>query len=168
MAEEIFTGLEQAGKRDTLAAAYTLVSLAFGKENRAEQEWLLRRVSDMDDVLRDTPVYQEMTRWAREEGLQVGLQEGRQEGLRQGLQEGRQEGRQKGLQEGRQEGRLEGLQQALLVILTERFPNLLRLAKKQMAVIEEPEILQMLIVKMSIAQSVEEAKHYLLEIDQDE
>jgi hypothetical protein len=33
---------------------------------------------------------------------------------------------------------------------------------------EEPEILQLLIVKMSIAQSAEEAKQYLLEIDQDE
>jgi predicted transposase YdaD len=140
MAEEIFAGLEQAEKRDSLAAAYTLVSLAFGKENRIEQDWLLRRVSDMDDVLRETPVYQEMTRWAREEGLQ----------------------------EGRHEGRQEGLQQALLAILTERFPKLLRLAKKQMAVIEEPEILQLLIVKMSIAQSAEEAKQYLLEADEDE
>ena len=90
----------------------------------------------MDDVLRETPVYQEMTRWAREEGLQ--------------------------------EGRQEGLQQALLAILTERFPKLLRLAKKQMAVIEDSEILQLLIVKMSIAQSAEEAKQYLLEADEDE
>jgi predicted transposase YdaD len=140
VAEEIFSGLEQAGKSDSLAAAYTLASLAFGKENRIEQNWLLRRVSDMDDVLRETPVYQEMTRWAREEGLQ----------------------------EGRQEGRLEGLQQALLAILAERFPKLVRLAKKQMAVIEEPEILQLLIVKMSVAQSAEEAKQYLLEADEDE
>ncbi|HEX6480749.1 MAG TPA: hypothetical protein VF043_18065 [Ktedonobacteraceae bacterium] len=172
MAEEIFTGLDQAGKRDTLAAAYTLTSLAFGKENRTEQDWLLRRVSDMDDVLRETPVYQEMTRWAREEGLREGIREGILEGIREGRREGRQEGleegRQEGLEEGRQEGRLEGLQQALLVILTERFPKLLRLAKKQMAVIEEPEILQLLIVKMSVAQSVEEAKQYLLEIDEDE
>jgi predicted transposase YdaD len=148
MAEEIFTSLEQTEKRDSLAAAYTLVSLAFGKEKSSDQNWLLRRVSDMDDVLRDTPVYQEMTRWAREEGLREGLQEG--------------------LQEGRQAGRQEGLQQALLAILTERFPKLLRLAKKQMAVIEEPEILQLLIVKMSIAQSAEEAKQYLLEADEEE
>jgi predicted transposase YdaD len=132
--------------------ATTLVSLAFGKENTTEQDWLLRRVSDMDDVLRETPVYQEMTRWAREEGLREGILEGRREGRWEGLQEGRRE----------------GLQQALLVILTERFPKLIRLAKKQMAVIEEPEILQLLIVKMSVAQSPEEAKQYLLEIDEDE
>lgn len=118
----------------------------------------------MDDVLRETPVYQEMTRWAREEGLQEGIREGILEGIR----EGRREGRQEGLEEGRLEGRLEGLQQALLIILTERFPKLIRLAKKQMAVIEEPEILQLLIVKMSVAQSPEEAKQYLLEIDEDE
>ncbi len=93
----------------------------------------------MDDVLRETSVYQEMTRWAREEGLEEGLEKGRHEGL----------------------------QQALLAILAERFPKLLRLAKKQLAVIEEPEILQLLIVKMSIAQSVEEAKQYLLEADEE-
>jgi flagellar biosynthesis/type III secretory pathway protein FliH len=106
----------------------------------------------MDDVLRDTPVYQEMTRWAREEGLREGLQEG--------LREGRQEGRQEGLQE--------GLQQALLAIVTEHFPKLVRLAKKQMAGIKEPEALQLLIVKMSIAQSAEEAQQYLLEVDEEE
>ncbi len=176
VAEEIFTGLEQAEKRDSLAAAYTLISLAFGKEKSFDQHWLLRRVSEMDDVLRETPVYQEMTRWAREEGLEVGRQEGlaigrqegRQEGLQEGRQEGLQEGRQEGLQEGLQEGRYDGLRQALLAIVTERFPKLLRLTKKQLAVIEEPEILQLLIVKMSIAQSAEEAQTYLLEIDEDE
>ena len=98
----------------------------------------------MDDILRDTPVYQEMTRWAREEGLREGLQEG--------------------LREGRQEG----LQQALLAIVTERFPKLVRLAKKQMAGIKEPEALQLLIVKISIAQSAEEARQYLLDVDEDE
>lgn len=160
MAEEIFAGLEQAEKQDSLAAAYTLASLAFGKEKRSEQNWLLRRLSNMDDVLRETPVYQEMTRWAREEGLQEGLQEG----LRRGLQEGLREGRQEGLQEGRHEG----LQQALLAIVSEHFPRLVRLAKKQMTVIEEPEVLQHLIVKMSVAQSAEEAQQYLLEVGEDE
>jgi predicted transposase YdaD len=152
VAEEIFIGLEQAEKRDTLAAAYTLVSLAFGKEKSIDQNWLLRRVSHMDDVLRDTPVYQEMTRWAREEGL------------REGLQEGLREGRQEGFLEGRQEG----LQQALLAIVREHFPKLVRLAKKQIAGIKEPEALQLLIVKMSVAQSAEEAQEYLLEVDEDE
>src|SRR5579871_4816952 len=121
VAEEIFSNLEQADKQDSLAAAYTLVSVAFGKENSIEQIWLLRRVSKMDDVLRDTSVYQEMTRWAREEGLQQGLQRGRSEG--------------------RLEGSLEALQQALLAVIRESFPKLARLAKKQVAGIKEPEAL---------------------------
>jgi hypothetical protein len=37
-----------------------------------------------------------------------------------------------------------------------------------MAGIKEPEALQLLIVKMSIAQSTEEAQQYLLEVDEDE
>ncbi|HJT56109.1 MAG TPA: hypothetical protein VJ761_06430, partial [Ktedonobacteraceae bacterium] len=148
MADEIFSRLQQADKRDSLAAAYTLTSLAFGKENSREQNWLLRRVSDMDDVLRETPVYQQMTRWAREEGLERGLEEGRKEGL--------------------EKGRYEGLQQALLAIVTERFPKLVRLTNKVVALIDKPEVLQLLIVKMSIAQSATEAKEYLLEADEDE
>ena len=56
----------------------------------------------------------------------------------------------------------------LVAILVERFPKLLRLAKKQMAGIKEPEALQLLIVKMSIAQSAEEAQQYLLEVDEEE
>ncbi|HJT55233.1 MAG TPA: hypothetical protein VJ761_01965 [Ktedonobacteraceae bacterium] len=98
----------------------------------------------MDDVLRETPVYQQMTRWALEEGLE------------------------KGLEKGREEGRYEGLQQALLAIVTERFPKLVRLTNKVVALIDKPEVLQLLIVKMSIAQSVEEARQYLLETDEDE
>ncbi|HZU69397.1 MAG TPA: hypothetical protein VFA09_19120 [Ktedonobacteraceae bacterium] len=102
----------------------------------------------MDDVLRETPVYQEMTRWAREEGLEQGFE--------------------KGLEKGLEKGRHDGLQQALLAILAERFPKLIRLAKRQLAMIDTPEVLQLLIVKMSIAQTLEEAKQYLLEADEDE
>jgi hypothetical protein len=59
VAEEIFTSLEQAEKKDSLAAAYTLASVAFGKENSLEQHWLLRRLSNMHESLRDTPVYRD-------------------------------------------------------------------------------------------------------------
>lgn len=86
----------------------------------------------MHDILKETPIFQEMTKDAREAGLQ------------------------------------QGLQQALLSIIAERFPKLVRLAKKQIAVVEEPEVLQRLIVKVSVAQTLEEARQYLLEVDEDE
>jgi predicted transposase YdaD len=143
IAEEVFTELENTGKVDLIPPAYTLASLAFGKENQVEQDWLIRRLSKMHDILRDTPVYQEMTRLAREEGLQ----EGREEGLQEGLYE---------------------LRQTVLDVVLERFPKIVRLAKEQVAGVEEPAVLRHLIVKISIAQTAKEAKKYLLEVDEDD
>ncbi len=56
----------------------------------------------------------------------------------------------------------------LLQVIQARFPNLVRLAKKQSLLIEDSEILRDLIVKMSIAQTNEEAVLHLLAVDEDE
>jgi hypothetical protein len=63
---------------------------------------------------------------------------------------------------------LHELRQTLLKIVRLRFPNVVRLAKKQTADIEDSAILRDMIVKMSIAQTAEEAVVYLLEVDEDE
>ena len=71
------------------------------------------------------------------------------------------------LQEGREEG-LEMLRQAFLKIVEARFPKLLRLAKGQAAITDDPEELENLLVKVSIAQDAKEAKGFLLDLDEDE
>jgi hypothetical protein len=63
---------------------------------------------------------------------------------------------------------LHELRQTLVKIVRLRFPNVVRLAKKQTADIEDSAILRDVIVKMSIAQSAEEAVMYLLEVEEDE
>jgi len=63
---------------------------------------------------------------------------------------------------------LQELRQILVKIVRLRFPNVARLAKKQTANIEDSAILRDLIVKMSIAETSEEAVIYLLEVDEDE
>ncbi len=63
---------------------------------------------------------------------------------------------------------LQDLRQTLVKIVRLRFPNAVRLAKKQTAGIEDSTILRDLIVKMSIAETAEEAVVYLLEVDEDE
>jgi len=99
----------------------------------------------MYDILRETRAYQEMTKESREEG--------------------REEGRQEGLEEGRQEGKLEALRQTLLTFAQERFHNakMTRLTKGQAAIINDPDVLQGLILKVSLAQTLEEAQKYLLD-----
>ena len=47
-----------------------------------------------------------------------------------------------------------------------RFPKLARLAKKQGIVLEESDVLGDLIVKVSAAQTPEEAKRHLLAVDE--
>ena len=63
---------------------------------------------------------------------------------------------------------LQELRQTLAKIVRLRFPNVVRLAKKQTSTIDDSAILRDLIVKMSIAQTSEEAVIYLLEVDEDE
>ncbi len=63
---------------------------------------------------------------------------------------------------------LQELRQTLVKIVRLRFPNVVRLAKKQTSTIDDSAILRDLIVKMSIAQTSEEVVIYLLEVDEDE
>lgn len=56
----------------------------------------------------------------------------------------------------------------LLGIVQERFPEILHLVKKQAESIEDPEVLLRMAVKMSIVQTPEEAKQYLLTVSSDE
>jgi hypothetical protein len=63
---------------------------------------------------------------------------------------------------------LQELRQTLVKIVRLRFPNVVRLTKKQTSTIDDSAILRDLIVKMSIAETSEEAVVYLLEVDEDE
>src|SRR5215470_15208977 len=128
--EEMFNGLLSSKKIELVPIGYTLASLAFSRENRVDQDWLLRRFHEMHDILRETPIYQEI------------------------------------LKEGRERGQLEALRQAIVDIVVERFPKLVRLAKKQVAAIEDPELLRHVLVKVSVAQTAEEAKQQLLALNE--
>jgi hypothetical protein len=67
-------------------------------------------------------------------------------------------------QEIMQEGELRGLHRAVQDVIQERFPEILPYAKKQIEGIQDAGILRRLIVKMSTAQTAEEAFQYLFTI----
>jgi hypothetical protein len=154
--EEIISGVRASGEPsapELLSLTYILASLVFEKE--ADRIWLKRRFGMLRDVLRDTWAYQEIMQEGREEGLQLGIQEG--------LQEGRQEGRQEGLQEGLQQ-RLKDQRQILMTIMQAHFPDLVSLAKKQINAIQDPDMLQQMVLQLLVAQSREQAQQILLTI----
>jgi len=129
---------------ELLTLTYGFASLIL--ENEADQEWLDRRFSQMFDILRESPAFQKI--------MQVGWKEG--------MEEGRQEGIQEGIVQGHQET-LKTLRQTLLKIVNARFPKILHLAKGQGAIIDDPDVLEDLIVKISTAQTLQEAQNYLID-----
>jgi len=154
--EEIIGSVRASGEPsapELLSLTYILASLVFEKE--ADRLWLKRRFGMLRDVLRDTWAYQEIMQEGREEGLQLGIQEGRQEGL--------QEGRQEGLQEGLQQ-RLKDQRQILMTIMQAHFPDLISLAKKQINEVQDPDILQHIVLQLLVAQSGEQAQQVLLAV----
>ncbi len=142
--EKMIAGLISAEKTESLLIGYALAS----KVLKNDLKWLRRRFAVFGDILRDTPVFQEL------------LAEGLAEGLEKGLAEG--------LEKGIKEGELRAQRQTLLAVVQERFPGIVDLAKKQADAIEDPEALRRLIVKMSIVQTSEEARQYLLSGANDE
>src|SRR6266566_2233170 len=147
--EEAIVELMPAGeepKSELLTLMYGLASLAF--EDETDQEWLIRRFTKMYDILRETRAYQEMTKESRQEALE--------------------EGHKKGLKEGLQLGKVEALHLTVLDVVRKRFPKLTRFAKEQIAAIDDSEVLRRLIVKISIAKTMQEARQALLTVDEDE
>jgi predicted transposase YdaD len=69
------------------------------------------------------------------------------------------------VQEERREGKRDGLRQALLAVVQARFPEIIDLMKKQIDGVENPESLQDLLIKISLAQNVEDATMALFALD---
>ena len=86
------------------------------------------------------------------------------------LQESRayQKIKQEGREEGRKEGEIQALHQALLAIIETYFPTIMHLATRRTSEVQDPVILQNLIVKIGRAQTLEEARQYMLTLDEEQ
>jgi len=71
-------------------------------------------------------------------------------------------------QEGREEGELQALHRTLLTVIQARFPGIVQLATKRTAEVHNTAALENLIVKLSLAQTLEEARQYMLTLDKEE
>ena len=132
---------QAAAQPDLMTVGAIFASLAYGQNNTAEQTWLERVIQDMYDIVQQTPLYQSWTRAALAEGLKEGLE--------------------KGLKEGEQKG-LEAMRQTLVNIVRARFPRLVSVARTQAARIDNFDVLDDLILKISTASKVQEARRFLL------
>jgi flagellar biosynthesis/type III secretory pathway protein FliH len=109
----------------------------------------------LDEVLRNTPAYQRILKKGRDEGLEEGLEIG----LEKGLQKGRQEAYRQELLRQRE---------ALLDVIRERFPKLVRQVRPQINAIEDTAPLLRLIVKIATVTTAEEAQQLILDASEEE
>ena len=72
----MITGLISAKKTESLWIGYALAS----KVLKDDLKWLKRRFAMLEDILRDTPVYQEVLAKGEEKGLEKGQELGFREG----------------------------------------------------------------------------------------
>jgi hypothetical protein len=145
-------------QRDVLSILFWFASLALGKK---DQDWLTRRFHMLDDILSETPLAKHLEELGDRRGAERERERAREEIKR--AQEEAQRAREEA-QRTREEA-LEQMRQTLASIVFAHFPDLLDLAQKQGELITDTTTLNLLIVQVSIAQTEEDARQYLLDIE---
>ncbi len=100
----------------------------------------------LEDIMKESWVYQEKMQLAEERGLAKGLEKGLEEGLATGLEKA-----------------LQSHRQAIVDIVSKRFPLLSQLSSQQVAHMTDLDALRILVVNISIADNVEAARRELID-----
>lgn len=163
----MFEALKANKLYDLLPVGYTIATWVLGATNL---EWLRREYYKMLDFFKDSPAYAWMTEDAREEVRKETQQQIQQ--LEQQLQQQTLEVQQQKLEAQQQtlevqQQALEKFRQTVVALVTERFPALARLAKRQVHTTEDVNLLQQAILHCSLAQDMTEVEILLLDLDKD-
>ena len=163
--EEMFTTLQGAGNLNLLQIGQLIASLAFGDRRPADQEWVFRRYREMYDRLQETPLYKEMTRLATEKVRAEVLKEAEASisAAHKEVEEAR-----KAAEIALERGELKASRELLLALVQTRFPKLFGLTKQLINTIDHTSVLQTLILKISTASNLKEARQYLLDVSQED
>jgi predicted transposase YdaD len=161
--EEVVSDLEtveENTRKGLVSALFVLSALVMTEE--AQKRWLKRKLSDMNKALQESWIYQLILQEGREAGMREGLREGIHEGLQTGLQQGMQQGMQQGREEERRQ-EAQRLRQILTSYVEVRFPSIARDARKHAEMIQDPDVLQQVMLKIYTAQTEEQTMEILHE-----
>ncbi|HEV2654134.1 MAG TPA: hypothetical protein VGT82_04220, partial [Ktedonobacteraceae bacterium] len=136
---DMIEGLRAAGKEDILALGYAFAGRVY--KTKDDQKWLKRRFAMFEDFLEESWSYQEMV----QKGLDKGIELGKKQGL---------------------ERALNALRPTLVSVVEARFPELTALAKQQGKRFTVPELLSDVIDKLLKAQTLEQARRILMQLEQ--
>jgi hypothetical protein len=140
--DDMIVSLDLAGKSDLLPLAYAFASLVF--KSAEDRHWLRKRFTMLsEDIFEDSWAYQEM--------IAKGLQKGFEKGLHEGLHK----------------GELQALRGVIDDVVQERFPSLVTLVSSHIQKMEDTTLLRRLSVKLSSAQTAQEAEQVFKAIVKD-
>lgn len=129
-------------REDLLGMSLSFASLAFERED--DQFWLVRRFAMLDDILNETPFVKFLEARAKlREQVRASAREDQYE-------------------------REVALKDVLISVVTARFPEVFRELQEQMEHFKNTELLNQLIVQISVANTVEEARQYIVAASQKE
>ncbi len=134
-----FTSAPDEITRELLSLTALFASLAF--TDPQDRQWLERRLAMLEDILSEAPLYKSLIARGKEEGLEEGREKER-------------------------ERQLHSSREMLLTLFGKRFPNLSPKAQEILLTINNPDVLQNLILNVAVAQNEKEAEQYLLEVSQ--
>jgi predicted transposase YdaD len=159
MFEQLETRAEQ-NKEELLTVGSLLAALMFQRENPEGLSWLYRRLRQMREFLRESPLYQDIL----SEGLEKGMAQGMQQGMAQGMQQGMAQGMQQGMAQGMQQGEANGMRKAILAFVHAHYPALSTLAWQTTAEITDANTLQDVFLQMNVAKDIRTVQACLLKL----
>lgn len=127
--------LAKSGDKNLLSLAEMVGGLVFSRQS--EKTWFERKFAMLDEILKESWVYQKI--------------------VNEGLQEGRQQGREEGRQQGWRSSR-----QTIIDLVNRRFPALSDLASRRVADMTDLDALRILTVELASAQDLGAARVVLL------
>ena len=141
--EEMLGRLTGEHHREIAAIAYLFASRIFKKLKRDDDlKWLERKFQNMNDILRESPLYQQILAEGEAKGEARGEAKGEAKGIAQGVA---------------------AMRQAILEIVQQRFASLTDLTAALVTTINDLTQLQRLLTKLILAQDVEQARQDLLD-----
>jgi len=165
--EKMIDGLVTSKELDLLPLGEMLAGLRF--RDPVDREWLKRRFAVHSHFIEESWVYQEILQKGMEKGIEKGMEKGIEKGIAQGMEKGIEQGMMKGIAQGMEKGIeqvIEGDRAVLLAIVRTRFAGLKELAQQRVAHMKDLNLLQNLIIKMSLAGDEYAARKALLEVDE--
>lgn len=161
MVERVFQGLLDNRLYTLLPTANVLAAQVLTGPDLA---WLERNYRKMTDFFKDSPAIRWMTDDAREEGRKE-MREQVERMREQAAAQAAQAAAQAAQAEKMREQMLAHFRQAVVAVVAQRFPELVRSAQKQVQFSQDTHSLQQLIINLSIAKNTADAEHYLLRFD---